>query len=276
MDNSLKSLVSSAKSILILLPTEATFDSVATGTSLYLTISSEEGKEVNIYAPNPIVVEFNRLIGVNKIKNELGNKNLGISFSNYNPQGIEKVSWDIDNGEFKLTIVPKTNVMPPTQDQVTVTYAGVAADLVILVGGSDENSFPAIKTEDLANAKLVHVGVSQLNIPNRNISSLATTGSSISEVAANLIKNSGYKIEADIATNLLMGIEEATSAFTANNVTADTFMLVSDLMRAGGKRLAQGQVMASEYPAGAIPGMPQNVPASWTENPKIFKGTSVS
>src|SRR5258708_2900219 len=276
MNDSLKSLITPAKSILILLPTEPTFDNIAAGTSLYLALTQETGKEINIYSPSPMVVEFNRLIGVNKIKNELGNKNLAISFSNYNPQGIEKVSWDIDNGEFKLAIVPKVNVAPPTQTQVKVSYAGVAADLVILSGGMDENSFPAIKTEDLVKANLVHIGINALNITGRNISSLATNGSSISEVAANLIKNSGYKIEADIATNSLMGIEEATHEFSTDGVTADTFALVSELMRAGGKRLAQGQVMAGDFPAGAIPGMPQNIPSSWTENPKIFKGTSVS
>ncbi len=276
MNDSLKSLITPAKSILILLPTEPTFDNIAAGTSLYLALTQETGKEINIYSPSPMVVEFNRLIGVNKIKNELGNKNLAISFSNYNPQGIEKVSWDIDNGEFKLAIVPKVNVAPPTQDQVKVSYAGVAADLVILIGGTDENSFPAIKTEDLVKANLVHIGINALNITGRNISSLATNGSSISEVGANLIKNSGYKIEADIATNSLMGIEEATREFSTDGVTADTFALVSELMRAGGKRLAQGQVMAGDFPVGAIPGMPQNIPSSWTENPKIFKGTSVS
>jgi hypothetical protein len=275
MKDSFKNLISEAKSILILLPTDPTFDAVASATSLYLALGSDSSKEVNLYSPTPMIVEFNRLIGVNKVKNELGNKNLAISFKDYNPQGIEKVSWDIDSGEFKLTIVPKVNVAPPAQDQVFVSYSGVAADLVVMIGGSDENSFQAVKTEDLASAKLAHIGVNELNIEGKTISSLATTGSSVSEVVANIIKNSGYNIEADIATNLLMGIEDATHEFSIQNVTADTFALVAELMRAGGKRLSQGQVTASQFPTGAIPGMPTQVPSSWTE-PKIFKGTSVS
>ena len=257
-----------------MLPENPSFDAVASATSLYLALSQESGKEINVYSPTPMVVEFNRLIGVNKIKSELGNKNLSISFSKYDPQGIEKVSWDIDNGEFKLTIVPKVNVAAPTSDQVNVTYSGVAADTVILVDGNSEAEFAAVKTEDLANANLIHVGVNQLNVTGRTVSSLAIPSSSISEVVAGLVKTN-YKMEADMATNLLMGIEETTKEFTTDSVTADTFMLVSELMRAGGKRLSQGQVKAADFPTGAIPGMPTNVPSSWTE-PKIFKGTSVS
>ncbi|CAN5313774.1 hypothetical protein BH10PAT1_BH10PAT1_1270 [soil metagenome] len=275
MNDSFKSITSSAKSLLILLPTDPNFDQVATATALYLAMSGQEGKEVNVYCPTPMIVEFNRLVGVNKIKNEIGNKNLAISFSNYNPQGIEKVSWDIDDGEFKLTIVPKVNVTPPNQDQVIIGYSGVAADMVILIGGTDENSFPVLKTEELATVALVHIGTSQLNLAGKTISSLATTSSSISEIAANIIKQSQYKLDADVATDILMGIEETTKEFTTNSVTADTFALVAELMRAGGRRLSQGQVMASDFPQGAIPGQPTEVPSSWTE-PKIFKGTSVN
>lgn len=273
MDNPFKTLVDPAKSILILLPKDPNFDQVAAATSFYLALTQTEGKEINIYCPTPMIVEFNKLVGVNKVKNEIGNKNLTISFANYNPQGIEKVSWDIDNGQFKLTIVPKTNVGAPNQDQVIIGYAGVAADLVILVGGKSDEDFPALKGEDLINAKLVHVGISELNISGKNISSLATAGSSVSEVAANLIKNSSYKIDADTATDLLMGIEETTHEFATSGVTADTFGLIADLMRAGGKRISQ-QAPSPIIPTG-IPGMPSQVPPSWTE-PKIFKGTSVS
>ena len=68
MKDSFKSLIGPAKSILIMLPSEASFDQVASGLALYLALLTEEGKEINVYAPSPMVVEFNRLVGVNKIK----------------------------------------------------------------------------------------------------------------------------------------------------------------------------------------------------------------
>lgn len=274
MESSLKTIVQQAKSILILLPPNPGFDNVAAATSLFLALSQEENKEINLYCPTPMLVEVNKLIAVNKIKNELGNKNLSITFENYNPQGIEKVSWDIDNGRFKLTVVPKSNVTPPNEDQVIVSYSGVAADLAILIGGKSENDFEIIKSEDLAKVKLAHIGIAQLNVTNRTMASLATASSSISEATANLIKAAGYKIEADLATDLLMGIEEGTHTFSTGSVDANTFALVADLMRAGGKRVSQQNVSQREF-APAMPTMPSNVPPSWTE-PKIFKGTSVS
>ncbi|HWA52222.1 MAG TPA: hypothetical protein VG895_04160 [Patescibacteria group bacterium] len=275
MQNSLKSVISTAKSILILLPENPSFDEVASATALYQAMTTDKDKEVNEYCPSPMIVEYNRLIGVNKIKSELGNKNLTLSFSGYNPQGIEKVSWDIDDGQFKLTIVPKVNVAPPNQDQVIVGYEGIAADYVILIGGKGDESFPVLKKEELASVALAHVGINPLTLTGKTIASLASQASSISELTANLIKASGYEITNDIATNLLMGIEETTNHFANSGVTADTFALISELMRDGGKRLNQGQVQAEDFPTGAIPTMPSDVPTSWTE-PKIFKGTSVS
>ncbi|MEK7111768.1 MAG: hypothetical protein AAB875_00410, partial [Patescibacteria group bacterium] len=92
-ENPLGSLIESSRSILILLPTKPYFDQVAAGLALYLAL--RETKETIIASPSPMLVEFNRLVGVNKVTLELGNKNLSIRFSNYRANDIEKVSYDI-------------------------------------------------------------------------------------------------------------------------------------------------------------------------------------
>lgn len=273
MEDSFRNLISEAKSILILLPTDPVFDNVAAATSLYLAIS-QENKEVNLYCPTQMIVEFNKLVGVNKIKQELGNKNLSLVFENYNPQGIEKVSWDIDKGQFKLTVVPKVNIAPPTSDQVNISYSGISADLLILIGGSSEADFPAVSSEDLKSAQLAHIGISPLNVSTKPVSSFATAASSISEVVANLIEKTNYQVSEDLATNLLMGIEEATHSFTLESVDVNTFQTVVYLMKSGGKRTKEREQKPSTFPT-KFPGMPGNIPSSWTE-PKIFKGTSTS
>jgi len=270
MQNSFKTLIAPSKSILILLPENPTFDEVAGATSLYEVL--KETKEVNIYCPTPMTVEFNNLVGVNKIKNELGNKNLAITFHDYNPQGIETVSWDIDDGKFKLTVVPKVNAAPPNQDQVIISYSGVAANLAILIGGKDENSFPAIKGEDLKDVNLAHIGTQELRVTARTLASLASAVSSVSENVFGIIKDAGFKIDNDIATNLLMGIENASNSFTSQTMSADTFDTIAQLMRAGGRRIKEALTENRSFTTNQIP---TNVPSSWTE-PKIFKGTSVS
>jgi len=297
MENTLKSVIDQSKSILILLPTRPYFDQVATGLSLYLAVRGE--KEVAVVSNSPMTVEFNRLVGVNKVTQDLGNKNLIISFSNYEANNIEKVSYDLDNGEFRLTIIPKQGASAPQKDQIEITHSGVSADTIILVGGTNESHFPALSSKELANARIVHVGSRTLTLPaGRNIISLAKSASSASEVCASLLKESGYKIDSDIATNLIMGIEEGSNKFSSNEVVAETFQVFAELMKAGGRRMTNVRTQKAYPPPEAIPQKPaarqlvqkvikpvrekpqvetkrEDAPKDWLE-PKIFKGTNIS
>jgi hypothetical protein len=282
MDNSLKSLIDAANSILILLPTRPYFDQVAGGLGLYLAVRNK--KNTSIACPSQMLVEFNRLVGVNKITPELGNKNLVIKFSDYKASGIERVSYDIENGEFKLTVIPKSDNNPPTKEQVNLTYSGVSADTVILIGGTNESHFPALSSKDLVGAKIIHIGVRSLTLSGASeIISFARPAASVAELIFNLIKETSFEIDSDIATNLLLGIQAGSNNFSSNMVTADTFQTFADLMRLGGKRHAQ-EAVRQNYPVGSIPGEVPVVqeevetkepPKEWL-GPKIYKGTSVS
>ncbi|KKQ76712.1 MAG: hypothetical protein US98_C0028G0009 [Parcubacteria group bacterium GW2011_GWC1_38_6] len=303
MDNSLKNLIDSASSILILLPTKAYLDQVAAGLSLYLTLKSS--KDVAVSSPSQMTVEFSRLIGVDKISTELGNKNLVITFPNYQATNIERVSYDIEEGQFKLSVIPKAGMTVPTSEQTNISYAGVKADLIILVGGANESHFPAISTPDLKGVKIIHIGTRLLEVSSdAQIMSFARPGSSSSELVGNLIKENDLSIDADIATNLLAGIEDGSKNFQSPDVTADTFSMFAQLLNMGGQRIKK--MTASSFPQGAIPTQPYNqqpkqvpqsqklveqilqgqeqpdkepqpeeVPTSWSE-PKIYTGTSVS
>lgn len=286
MDNSFSSLVDSAASILVLLPTKPYFDQVAGGLGLFLSL--RDRKETQIACPSEMVVEFNRLIGVNKIVSEAGNKNLTIKFRHYDPQDIEKVSADIENGEFKLTVVPKTGATSPKKEQIDFSFSGVSADTVILVGGANETHFPQLK--DLKGAKIIHIGTRDLPIRgDAGIISFARPGASVSEVIAALIKENSLPMDIDIATNLVAGIEEGSRSFQGPEVTAGTFEIFADLLKAGGKRVSMEKIQRNAYPAGSIPGEPIQVeetkpasnkapdkaPKDWLE-PKIYKGTTVS
>ena len=284
MEKSFKTIIDQANSILILLPIRPFFDQVAAGLSLYLAL--REKKEVSISSPSLMTVEFNRLVGVNKISQELGNKNLIIRFADYNANDIERVSADIEDGQFCLSVIPKPGVSAPQKEQTELMYAGVASDTVILIGGVNASHFPAVSSNDLAGAKLVHVGTRSLTLPSdRELMSLAKPASSVSEIVANLIKESGLDLNADIATNLLIGIEEGTNKFAGPEVSAETFQVAAELMRAGGKRTRRVRPPRQAFPPGAIPGRvpprqpiqkskAAGAPKDWLE-PKIYKGTSI-
>lgn len=287
MQNSFQSIIEAANSILVLLPKNPTLDQVASGLSLYLSIS--EKKSVNIACPTPMTVDLNKLVGVNKISESLGNKNLLISFTNYQANSIERVSYDIEDKEFKLSVIPKAGMSAPSKDQVNIAYSGVSSDLVILVGGVNENHFPALNEQGLKDAKKVHVGIRQLTFATQyQVISFTQPFSSISEVVANLIIQAKFKIDADISTNLIAGIEEGSSHFTTDGVAAETFQLIYELMRSGGKRTMQNEGTQQSYPPGAIPGqvpqqpkqdnvLPQqtsNVQANNVQTDSVARGVS--
>lgn len=297
MENSFRSIIDRSKSILILVPADPSFDEVAASLALYLALRQK--KDVQIYSPTPMTVEFNRLIGVNKITQDLGNKNLIIGFADYNASDIERVSYDIENGQFRLTIIPKPQTPPPKKEQVKLSYSGFSGDCIILIGGVDASQFPALSSKELSGINVIHIGVRDLSLPSRNLISFSRPGSSISEVVASLIKNASINFDEDIATNLLGGIEYATNGFSAPSTSPEVFALVSELMRAGGKRIISLTSPGFPYTSAANrytpssqrvwgPGKRQfqpqpeeaekseeKAPEEWLQ-PKIYKGTSIS
>ncbi len=313
MDNSFKTLIDAAGEVLILLPNKPFLDQIAGGLSLYLSLTNQN-KNVSISCPAPMVTEYSRLIGVDKVTADLGSKNLVIKFKNYLADDIDKVRADVENGEFTLVALPKPGKKSPTKDQVEISFSGTSGDLVILIGGANDSHFPNLLKEEFKSAKLIHIGTRLLEILNSDLQvlSFARPASSTSELIANLIKESGFFVNEDIATNLLAGIEEQSKNFQSSEVTADTFEVFAELLKLGGKRMPK-IIPAKNYPNGSIPTRPftapvvnstvdkfmnaaqptvqvtdrqmtpeeaelelqQEIPASWSE-PKIFTGTSLS
>jgi len=280
MDNSFSSIINSANSVLILLPTKPFFEQVAAGLSLYLSLSDK--KDVSISCPSPMVVEFNRLVGVNKITQEIGNKNLVVSLVDYPAENIERVSYDIDGSEFRLTIIPKPGFPSPKKEQANLGFSGVSADIIILVGGANESHFPAVSSsKELVGAKVLHIGTRALSVSSEaSVMSFARPASSCSEIVADLIKEGNYTLDVDTATNLLAGIEEGSNKFSSSEVGANTFQVVADLIRAGGVRKRKVLNQKGTFSQGSIPGKKileekKEAPKDWLE-PKIYKGTSIS
>ncbi len=282
MDDQFKSIVQNSKSILILLPTKPFFDQVAGALALFLALREE--KDVQVVSATPMIVDFNRIIGVNKITQEMGNKNLVIRFLGYKPDDIERIKYDLDNGQMFLTIIPKPQTKAPAKDQVQMSYAGVAADTIFLIGGTNDSHFPQLLDKDISQANLVHIGIKDIILSGKHPLSLSRPASSVSEVIYYLLKNTNTQIDQDVAGNLLMGIEEATENFADRSATADTFLAAAELMKHGAKRFSSlAPIMPSHFPPGAIPGVapqmpfaPTQIPGGFTQNPQVPRHNPVS
>jgi nanoRNase/pAp phosphatase (c-di-AMP/oligoRNAs hydrolase) len=279
MNDPFNSIIESSQSILIFLPTKSDFDHVAASLALYLSLRAK--KNTAITCPSQMLVEFNNLVGVDKITTEPGNKNLVIKFVDYNTNNVEKVSYDIKGGEFYLTVAPKEGFEPPKENQVHLSYSGGQADTIILVGGENQEQFSPIISKNIDPSKIIHIGTKDIAFPpDKKPVSLSKPTSSLSELVATLIKDNDLKLDADIATNLLMGITEKARDLKDTELTAETFQTIADLMRAGGQRSRSTQIGRKTYPLGSIPGQVQSIkspkpPKDWL-GPKIYKGTTIN
>ena len=124
----------------------------------------------------------------------------------------------------------------------------------------------------MVGVKQLHIGTRSLvSEKDREIISFARPASSVSELVAVLLKDNGYQIDTDIATNIVMGIEEGSNGFTSQGTTVDTFEVFAQMLRAGGQRRPKGtpQQQPMEQEGQGEP------PKDWT-GPKIYKGTTVS
>lgn len=258
MKDSFQKLLENKNSTLILLPSEPDIDPAAAGLSLYLYLK-QQNREVSIACPSPMRVIHNQLIGVDKINNQLGNKNLVVKLSDYNPDNIDTVIWDIVNGEFHLNVVTKNNATPPQKEQVKLDYHGVGSDFIILLGGREAIHFPILTDEhaleaptgngDTPKIQIAHIGTEDLQIESRHhIISLAQPASSVSELIAGFLDFSEGNIESDIASNLLTGIYEGSGNFTSNFVSANTFEIVATLMKLGAKLQKQQLPQQAQEP----------------------------
>ncbi len=272
--DSFKKLVSEAKTVCVLMPENPSLDAVAAATSISLMLETL-GKDVTIASPSPMLVEANRLVGVQKVTDLPDNKNLTISFQDYDATQIEKVSYNIEEGKFMLVVAPKAGTTAPNKDQVIVGYKGVAGDLIIVVGAVSRNSLGKFaQNQELfsANTKVALIG----NTPAegfQNVTELINPqGSSVSEVVYELAEKAGVKVNPDVATNLFFGLRAGSDNFQ-KNITANTFATASKLLTEGARleplNVPQAQ-SAMQTPQAA------QAPAEWTEEPKVYKGTTLT
>lgn len=230
-------LINDIKSILVILPVKPSIDDVAAGLSLALSFEKDE-KTITVSSPEPMLVEFNRLVGVDRVRENLGDKNLVVSFSAYPPENIERVTYDIDNGQFALVVVPKAGFQAPGKDQINTSYAGMGADMIVVINANfpqDLGKF-AHNKEILEKQNLVLLGNTPLNGWPKAIELIDPSSSSVSEVVYDIITQSALPMDEDIATNLFAGLAGGTGNFTAPTVSAQSFAKAAELLKNGARR----------------------------------------
>ncbi len=242
-------LFSKSENTLIILSQRPSVDIAAAALALYLSFrNTEKKKQVSVACSEPIRVGLNRLVAVDKITNKVGSKNLVISFD-YVEDSIEKVSYHINNGKFNLVIRPKGNFSPLNPEEISYSYTGAASDLVITVGAQRLEDLGRIYEEEkqlFSEQETVNFDIDSRNSLFGKTNFVDFRSSSYCELAGLMIRGLGLPTDADVATNLLAGIEAATKNL-AFKTRAETFDIVSWCLKNGGRR---GQMVVGQ-PQGA-------------------------
>ena len=124
--------ITGSQKIIIALPQNPRYDQTAGGLALFLLLT-QAGKTVSVICPSAMMVEFNNLVGVDKISPKAKGTDLVVSF-NYSMDNVEKISYNDDGGRLNLVVQPKAGAPNIDEKSVNLSYIGVGADLLITVG----------------------------------------------------------------------------------------------------------------------------------------------
>ena len=229
----------------------ASLDHWVTATSLFLALQAA-GKQVVLIAPSVPDLqkqpELKPILGLDQITQELGKQNLLVSFP-YTPDAVDSVSYAIDeqNNRFVLTIKPKEGSAPLESKAVAMSYAGVALEVVFLVGIHNWEQLGSVYTQEAAAfTSAVRVAFHQFIPELAQMAFCPKQHTCLAELVPSVLAEAGLALTAEVATNLLYGIEQQTDWLSSLRTNAGTFTTVAALLQAGAKRQSRPALMPQQ------------------------------
>lgn len=267
----LKTLLPTAKNILIALPANADMDRLAAALALFLTLEAA-GKEVSIVSDDTVKVSQSHLFGVDHIQNNLpqtegGNLTVtleGVAASDGTVPALEKLDWYAQGSNLNLVFhVLSGQTFQPAR--IVPHYQGSGFGLIFVIGAVNLNVLGNIyqtNNQVFSGVHIVNIDIQSANTSFGQTNVLDTNVSSVSEIMVNFISDLGFNLDADCASNLLTGIFDMTNNLSNAKASAETYMAVAQCLRAGGRKpgvqTSQPQAVQPPYDWSAL--MPKNEP----------------
>lgn len=224
-----KGQISSASSVLVLLPPKPNPDLLTAGLALYSSLKKSD-KNILIGCSSSI---DSSLPDAQEIKQHIGNRNLIISFP-YQPDSVDHVSYDIDQDKqiFNLRIKPSDQGQPLDSKKVEYSYTGAQADLVITLGIKSLEELGRLYSQEkdfLDSSQIVniHYFKQSTNFPTLDLRAQAT---SLSEAVSYLIKKHKLHLPKALATPLYQRLLDNTNHFKSPQITPQTFLTAAFLL----------------------------------------------
>ncbi len=251
--------INHSENVLIIYGEQAQLPAVAVATSLFVWLKSLD-KKVYLVSPSAPIVEFCNLVGINKVKNKLPKENLVITLP-YDETKIDKVVSDLNEEKTKLSLIikPQKGQSPVRIEDLKLNYQAADFDLLILIDVRSQKELDKLSKDDKINwhesEKIITLNSYDAHAPVRGvIAEVLSKNIGFCSFWSNLIKDNEVKIDADQATNLLLGLEKELDNFSSPHCTANEFELAAWLMRQGATRYqADKQAVADFKPEHHLP-----------------------
>jgi len=280
--------ITGSQKIIIALPQNPRYDQTAGGLALFLLLT-QAGKTVSVICPSAMMVEFNNLVGVDKISPKAKGTDLVVSF-NYSMDNVEKISYNDDGGRLNLVVQPKAGAPNINEKSVNLSYIGVGADLLITVGIKNISQLNQSGLSSISPESIINVDNWSDNTNFAAINVIDIDSSSISEIVLGLSEGLGLQLDLDVAQNLLNGLWQVTSGLKKSDLGPDAYEAVATCLRLGAQKPSaeppapkqkmwpvakneQKVVNVNRSQSNQPSPLPSTPPADWLE-PKIYKGSS--
>ena len=234
----IKDLIAKNESIGIAVGKNPGIDEMAAGLSLYLSLS-EASKKVTIVCPTDPIVEVSSLVGINKVKKSFdggANGDLMVTFP-YKEGEIEKISYTLEEGKLNILVKAGENGLSFNEKDIEYKREGAAPGLVFVVGTPRISDLgTAFDMETFKDSKIINIDYKPENQGFGDIPLLGLSASSVCELMANFISSLNFKMDTDVASNLLTGIIAATDNFQSSSTSTLAFETAALLLKKGAVR----------------------------------------
>lgn len=220
----IKSIVSSAKSALIVAPTMSV-DSIGAALGLALALK-KAGKEVRVYCPQKTDQNYSKLSGLELLTDVVSTSDLTVSLE-YPLDQIEQVSYNDDGGRLNLVVKTKTGAPKIENNKIIINNDGGSADVCFMLG--DESPLGN-------NASITGKGNWIFVSPTNSTktwakASIIDPDAPFSEIFTFLLPMIGLELDVDSGKDLLIGLRVATQSFSVN-VSPESFEAGAICLRA--------------------------------------------
>lgn len=247
-------LIAQAKRVLVLISQHGGTDELAAGLAFYLSLK-QAGKDAFVASEINLIAGNANLYGVGDIQATLPTSSGGdmvMTLGNVvMPDGkvpaLEKLDYFTEGSDLKLVfkVVPGQRFEP---NQISTAYSSGGADLMVIIGAPSAADLGRIYHDNLelfTKVPTINIDVRSNNANFGKYNLVDPNASGVSEMVAQILPDLNLPVDADIASNLLTGIYDATASLT-QQINPETFMSVGMAMQAGGHISAQPSAVSSQ------------------------------